>query len=83
MQSDEELMFVHIREGEEIQKLKDWIQTDCITLLVTRKQNAQVSWGNASDDNVSSFRYDYSYPNDRSLEEAEGDFCGFLREILV
>lgn len=82
MQSEEELMFVHIREGEEIEKLKNWIKTDCITLLVTRQQNAQISWGNASDDNVSSFQYDYVYPNDRSLEEAEADFCRFLRQIL-
>ena len=83
MQSDEELMFVHIREGKEIEKLKNWIGTSCITLLVTRQQNAQISWGNASDDNVSSFPYDYVYANDRKLEEAEEDFCGFLRANLT
>ncbi|MCR2048329.1 hypothetical protein NSB25_13630 [Acetatifactor muris] len=83
MQSGEELMFAHIREGEEIEKLRNRIKTPCVTLLVTRQQNAQVSWGNASDDNVGSFHYDYVYANDRKLEEAEEDFCRFLREILA
>lgn len=81
MQTEEEILFVHIREGEEIAKLKAWIPTVCITLLVEREQENS-NWGNASDDNVRDYSYDYIYYNKKPLEEAEEDFCGFLQSIL-
>ena len=83
MQSEDDILFVHIRESEEIEKLKNWIKTPCITLLVTRFQIDQIPWGNASDDNVKSFQYDYTFQNDSSLEAAETKFCTFLKEIFA
>lgn len=82
MKTKEEIMFVHIREGEEIQKFKDWIKTPCITLLVERSKNAKQNWGNASDDNVANYKYDYIYQNNKKLSETEKDFCEFLNVIL-
>ncbi len=83
MKSEEEIMFVHIREGEEIQKLKDWIKTPCITLLVERNHGVEASWGNASDDNVTNYQYDYVYQNNKSLSEVEGDFYEFIKGIIA
>lgn len=82
MKSKAEIMFVHIREGKEIQKFKEWVKTPCITLLVERSKVGKINWGNASDDNVNNYKYDYIYQNNKKLSEAEKDFCEFLNEIL-
>lgn len=82
LESDSIILFVHIREGDEIDKLKKYIVIPCITLLIRRKADMQKYWGNASDDNVNDYEYDFCYDNDKSLEEAKSDFPRFLREIL-
>lgn len=74
----EEIMFAHIREGEEIDKFKGIVEIPCVTLLVSRQQEEHACWGNASDDNVCHYGYDYHYQNDKSLAEAKEDFLGFL-----
>ena len=81
LESDAQLLFVHIREGEEIDKFKRHVDIPCITLLI-RRGSAQQSWGNASDDNVEKYAYDYCYYNDRELTEAKDDFVRFLQDIL-
>ena len=81
--SDEEVMFIHIREGEEIDKVKKYIKTPCVTLLITRNQNRTRCWGNPSDDNVADYAYDYCYRNDKKLEEAKQDFIIFLQKMFT
>lgn len=78
----EEIMFAHIREGEEIDKFKGSVDIPCVTLLVSRQQGEHACWGNASDDHVGDYMYDYHYHNDKSLEEAEGDFLGFIDMVF-
>lgn len=80
--SPEDIMFVHIREGEEIDKFKHIVEIPCVTLLVSRKQEGSMQWGNASDDNVDRYHYDYKYDNDKSLPEAEKDFTEFLEHVF-
>ena len=77
MAGDGELMFVHIREPKEIDKFKERIPTRCVTLLVEREQMS-ADWGNASDDEVNCYEYDYVYQNNRPLEAAGADFIDFL-----
>ena len=77
---DAEILFVHIREGEEIDKFKRYVDLPCLTLLV-RRQQAQ-HWGNESDDNVEKYQYDYCYDNDKELQEARGDFLGFFGRMI-
>ncbi|MDO5417185.1 MAG: hypothetical protein Q4F29_08300 [Lachnospiraceae bacterium] len=79
---EERIMFAHIREGGEIDKLKKQVPGDCITLLVKRTGDGPESWGNASDDDVENYHYDYQYDNSRPLDEAEADFMEFLEKIL-
>ena len=82
MDSDSEVYFAHIREGKEIDKLKNMIGAGCITLLVER-QTGNNEWGNASDDEVRNYKYDYVFDNNKSLAEAEQDFIAFLKGLLV
>ncbi len=77
-----QILFVHIREGEEIHKFRQYVDIPCITLLI-RRSSSLASWGNASDDNVENFVYDYTYNNDKTLSEAKDDFALFLEDILA
>lgn len=82
--SDEELLFVHIREPEEIDHFKRQVRgIRCVTLLVTRKATEGRHWGNASDDEVKNYHYDYLYRNDLPLDRAGGNFCAFLRKHVL
>jgi hypothetical protein len=79
----ENILFIHIREASEIDKVKAYIKIPCVTLLITRKQKKNQCWGNPSDDNVSCYTYDYQYNNDKNLKEAKQDFIIFLQRIFA
>lgn len=80
--SGDEILFVHIRECEQIahfiESVKDSVKV--LTLLVRRGEAR--SYGNVSDDNVEDYGYDLIYENDKPLEEAREDFQRFLENAL-
>ena len=39
-------------------------------------------YGNAADDGVENYNYDYYFVNEKTLEEAESDFVTLLTEII-
>ncbi len=82
LNSEAQILFVHIREGEEIDKFKKQVKGMCYTLLITRRVNENIRWGNASDDDVQKYGYDLIYENNKSVEESEQDFCDFLRKNI-
>lgn len=78
---DQEIMFAHVREGAEIEKLKNRIdKCPCITLLITNNRSPK-SLGNSSDDRVEDYKYDYVYHNDYPLYETEKIFVKFFNKI--
>lgn len=80
--SDNEIMFVHIREGEEIAKFVKATGGKAKTLLVRGGERMTKSnYGNASDDGVENYPYDYYFLNDKTLKEAEESFIEFLKTI--
>ncbi len=79
---NEQLMFAHIREGSEIDKLKQRVTGPVITLLVRCSCRQLKNWGNSSDDQVEQYPYDWIYDNSKPLKEAEEDFLAFLKEVL-
>ena len=80
--SDLDVMFVHIREAEEISKFVKATQGQAKTLLIRGGSRMQKSnYGNVSDDGVENYPYDYYFVNDMSLEEAEKNFVDFLKNI--
>ena len=95
--ADEELMFVHIREGSEIEKFVNSARElltslgqadscDCKTLLVSRVTEgySNEALGNAADDCVNDYGYDLHYENSAStLEYLEKDFAEYLKNILI
>ena len=82
--SEDEILFVHIREGSEIRKFVEGTNGDAITILVRggqrfRRRNAV--YGNTADDDVEKYRYDYVFYNDRPLAETENAFLSFIEKI--
>lgn len=82
LKSKEEIMFVHIREGEEISKFKRRVHVACQAILITRKEKSDVLWGNQSDDNVNNYQYDHVFKNDDSLKAVEKQFVQLIRQIM-
>lgn len=81
-ESDEQIMFAHIREGEQIASFVRAIEGDCVTLLVRREADElAANYGNASDDEVENYPYDYYYDNNAPLEETAERFTAFLEKI--
>ena len=81
--TDEEILFVHIREPEEIAKYVRATGGKAKTLLVRGGERMKKSvYGNAADDCVENYYYDYYFNNDKSFAEAERNFKELMRQIL-
>jgi len=84
LESDEEIMFVHIREAEEIKKFVKATGGAARTLLVRGgKRMSNEKYGNVSDDEVENYNYDYYFLNENTLDVAEAEFTELLRTILA
>lgn len=83
LQSDQEILFVHIREPEEIAKFKNSVGEGCVTLLVRGRDAIKRKWNNSADADVENYQYDFYYQNDKPLDELKKDVIAFFeREIL-
>lgn len=81
--SNDQIMFVHIREPKEIEKFVKLSKTITKTLLIRpRSELMQKQFGNASDDEVENYSYDYIFNNDKSLEEIKHIWIEFISKIL-
>lgn len=82
--SDEQILFMHIREADQIAHFVECVDGECITLLITRTEDkVGTSYGNTSDDDVEQYAYDYRYSNDAPLEISEQSFVTFLEQIIA
>lgn len=82
---EEEIMFVHIREGAEIRKFVEATEGRALTLLVRgghRFHHRGGAYGNSADDDVEKYRYDYVFYNDHPLSETERVFVSFLSRVM-
>lgn len=83
LEGDDDIMFVHIREPEEIEKFVKKTGGCAKTLLVRGGDRMRRSnYGNVSDDSVEAYDYDYYFVNDKSLKEAEIEFIDLLRKMM-
>ena len=81
LKSENVVLFVHIREPEEIAKFKKCVKDAiCKTILITRDTHKE--WQNTSDSGVSNYDYDCYFENNRSLEESGAAFVGLIADIL-
>ena len=76
--SDNNLMFVHIREAVEIEKAKKLLNAK--TLLVTNPRVKLIT-SNDSDGKVNEYNYDYYIVNDGTLEDLKNKASKFVEEL--
>ena len=75
--SKDEIMFIHIREPEEIKRVVD--KFGAKSLLIKRAGQELIK-SNASDANVENYDYDYIIEN-TTLEEYENKAINFIKEL--
>lgn len=75
--SNDELMFIHIREPEEIKKVVDKFK---VKTLLIKRQNQELIETNSSDANVDDYNYDYIIIN-TTLDEYENKAVNFIKEL--
>lgn len=73
----QKIMFIHIREISEIEKVKKAVNAK--TLLITNKRVEKIET-NKSDANVDKFQYDYYIENDGTLDELKEKAKTFIME---
>ena len=76
--SEDNLMFVHIREIEEIEKTKELLNAK--TLLITNPRVKLIT-SNDSDGKVNEYKYDYYIENDGTLEDLKNKAVKFTKEL--
>jgi len=82
--TDEELLFVHIREPQEIEKFKNASKTETYALLVLpREELKNKVYGNKSDDEVNNYDYDLVFANDKPLDIIEKEWANFVEEQIL
>jgi hypothetical protein len=74
------ILFIHLREPGEIEKLKNEFP-EIITLLITNK-NVQGISSNMADANVDSYEYNYTIPNDDTLSDLDAIACSFVNGVI-
>ena len=72
------VMFIHVREPEEIDKLKK--EFGCITLLI-RNINKDIITSNMADANINNYEYDYVVDNDLDLSALKDKAIKFITTI--
>ncbi len=85
---DEEIMFVHVREGDEIKKVVGACKErgiNVLTLLIRRNDKFFVhkTFGNSADDDVENYPYDFIYSgNHDNVSDLEPSFNKFFDENI-
>lgn len=83
LNDNNQILFVHIREKDQIDLFKKSIKGKCVSLLVRRNNNDEFEYGNFSDDSVEDYQYDYYYDNSGSIEETKEAFLSLIDQILT
>lgn len=81
LKNDDVIMFVHIREGEEIRKFVEAVDGKCVTLLIYNAAMNEQVYGNESDDCVEQYEYDYRFDNSAPLKQSKEAFLKYIEEI--
>jgi len=76
------IYFIHIREIDEIYKLKKHYNNDCITILIDRKNFTEKIYNNVSDDNLFKFKYDFIIKNDNDIEHFKNNIKNFINNEI-
>ncbi|MCL2755617.1 MAG: hypothetical protein FWE45_01025 [Firmicutes bacterium] len=77
---EQDVMFVHIREAEEIAKFRAAIP--CRTVLVIRDTGRGENNIDTSEDTMFDYKYDYIFDNSEPLEKTGPRFLKLIKEVM-
>jgi hypothetical protein len=77
----DDVLFLHIREKDQIETFRKSAAGPCVTLLV-RRPGTGGKTGNQSDDKAENYSYDVIFDNDLPLHEAGKAFCNLIDYLL-
>lgn len=81
LKSEDEVLFIHCREPEEIQKLKDNLMS-CYTLLIDGKHEKMKDvTNNRSDTDIFEYDYDFIIKNYGTKKELKEEAAEFVKEL--
>lgn len=80
--SNNNIYFIHIREIEEIEKLKEHFKNDCITILLNRKKNEMKFNNNSDNDNIFNFNYDFIINNNGNINNFKKEITKFINNEI-
>jgi hypothetical protein len=81
--SEDEILFIHIREAEQIETFVRAVDGDCLTLLIRRDMpEAAARYGNHADDDVEDYPYDVIFDNNCPLEQSAIAFGELIDTLL-
>ena len=82
MHSENELLFIHIREPKEIEKMVYFCKENHIKVNTVFVHNSELNgktYGNSADDGVNDYSYDYYINNSGSLEDLDLSVREFIK----
>ncbi len=83
--SEEQILFVHCRESEEIAKIVNASTVKTITLLIRRNDRffERKVFGNRADDEVENYNYDFVYSgNNETTKDLEESFMNYFEKTI-
>lgn len=83
LKEDRAILFVMIREPDNIEKFKEYVENAGIrayTLLI-RRSSVSKKFGNVADDECENYAYDYIFDNDGSIAQGHNDFVIMVTNI--
>jgi len=70
LKCSDRVLFIHVREPEEIERLwQSIVAIPCYTLLIRRKGISEKEFGNDSDDSVEKYKYDEIIENNGTIDD--------------
>lgn len=80
---DRAILFVMIREPDNIETFKKYVEQSGIraTTLLIRRSTVSKKFGNVADDEAENYAYDYIFDNDGSIAQGHNDFVIMVKAI--
>lgn len=86
MYNEDELLFVHIREPKEIEKVRSFYENNGIyinTIYIHNNRLINKTYHNDADDNVVNYKYDYYVDNSGSIDDLDKEVREFIKSFQI
>ena len=86
MYNEDELLFIHIREPKEIEKVRSFYENNGVyikTIYIHNNRLINKTYHNDADDNVVNYKYDYYVDNSGSIDDLDKEVREFIKSFEI